>query len=80
MLSDAELVVAAAEAGAVVVRQRYGTSFARIEKSATDFATDADVAAERAVAAVLRASRPTDGIEGEELGTAGLSRLVVSGW
>ncbi|WP_129666003.1 inositol monophosphatase family protein [Phytoactinopolyspora endophytica] len=71
MLSDSELAVAAAEAGASVARERYGKPFARFEKLAMDFATDVDLAAEKAVTAVLRVARPTDGIEGEELGTVG---------
>jgi myo-inositol-1(or 4)-monophosphatase len=67
-LSDAELAVTAAQAGAAVVRSRYGGSLSRIAKGALDFATDADVEAERAITDVLRAARPDDGILGEELG------------
>jgi myo-inositol-1(or 4)-monophosphatase len=70
-LSDAELAVVAAEAGAAVVRRRYRTSLARIAKSAHDFATDADVEAEQAILDVIRAARPTDAVHGEELGVSG---------
>ncbi|HEX6445652.1 MAG TPA: inositol monophosphatase family protein [Streptosporangiales bacterium] len=69
--SDADVAVAAAQAGAAVVRERYGTPLARYEKAPTDFATDADVEAERAVSGVLRAMRPGDACEGEELGASG---------
>jgi myo-inositol-1(or 4)-monophosphatase len=70
-LSDAEVAVAAAEAGAAVVRARFGTSLTRLEKSAMDFATDADVDAERAILEVLHAARPGDACVGEELGASG---------
>jgi myo-inositol-1(or 4)-monophosphatase len=69
--SDAEVAVAAAEAGAAVVRARFGTSLARFEKSAMDFATDADIDAEKAILEVLRTARPTDAYQGEELGASG---------
>jgi myo-inositol-1(or 4)-monophosphatase len=36
-----------------------------------DFATDADIDAEHAIVAVLRAARPGDAYHGEELGTSG---------
>jgi len=70
-LSDAEVAVAAADAGAAVARTRYGTALTRFEKSAMDFATDADIAAEKAVLEVLRAARPADAYRGEELGASG---------
>ncbi len=70
-LSDAEVAVAAANAGAAVVRARYGTALARIEKAAMDFATDADIEAENAILVALRAARPTDACQGEELGSSG---------
>lgn len=69
---DAELAVRAAEAGSDVVRSLYGRRLERIAKSANDFATEADVAAERAIMDILRNARPDDGFVGEELGsTAG---------
>ncbi|MBY8874380.1 inositol monophosphatase family protein [Micromonospora sp. PLK6-60] len=70
-LTDAELAIAGARAGAAVVRARYGTPLTRIEKSATDFATAADIEAERAVLDTLRAARPDDAVLGEEGGRTG---------
>jgi myo-inositol-1(or 4)-monophosphatase len=70
-LSDAELAVAAADAGATVVRAKYGTPLRYFEKSLTDFATNADVEAEQAISDVLRTARPFDGLIGEEFGRTG---------
>ncbi|MGW0765614.1 inositol monophosphatase family protein [Streptomyces sp. NPDC002676] len=69
--SDAELAVAAAQAGAAVVREMHGEPLARFEKSAGDFATAADLAAEKAILDVLRAARPEDAVTGEESGRTG---------
>ncbi|GGW71073.1 phosphatase [Streptomyces lucensis JCM 4490] len=69
--SDARLAVRAARAGAAVVRELYGGRLARYEKSAGDFATEADLAAERAVLDVLREARPADAVTGEESGRTG---------
>ncbi|MFB7915446.1 inositol monophosphatase family protein [Streptomyces sp. NPDC056061] len=69
--TDAQLAVTAARAGAAVVREMYGASLARFEKSAGDFATAADLAAERAILDVLRAARPDDAMTGEESGHIG---------
>jgi len=69
--SDAEVAVAAAEAGARVVAAAYGQEQARFAKSATDFATQTDVDAENAITDVLSAYRPNDAREGEELGRSG---------
>jgi myo-inositol-1(or 4)-monophosphatase len=68
--TDAELAIRAAEAGSAVVRSSYGRRLERFAKSADDFATEADVAAERAIMDVLRNARPEDGFVGEELGSA----------
>ncbi|MDF3300249.1 inositol monophosphatase family protein [Streptomyces tropicalis] len=68
---DAEIAVAAAQAGADVVRSLFGRRLARIDKGAGDFATAADVAAEEAILGVLRAARPDDGVLGEEGGERG---------
>lgn len=70
-IMDHELAVAAAEAGAAVVRSRYGTPVARVEKPGGDFATTADLEAERAILDVLRAARPDDAVVGEESGRTG---------
>lgn len=66
--TDAEVAVAAAEAGAAVVRARYGGPLDRFAKSPTDFATDADLESERTIRRVLATARPADGVVGEELG------------
>jgi myo-inositol-1(or 4)-monophosphatase len=46
-LSDAEVALLAAEAGTAVVRRMYRTPVAHHLKVGTDFATDADLEAER---------------------------------
>jgi myo-inositol-1(or 4)-monophosphatase len=71
MNSDAELAVSAARAGADVVRGLYGTPLERYAKSGGDFATAADVEAEKAILAVLREARPDDAVTGEETGLTG---------
>lgn len=69
--ADAQLAVRAAQAGAAVVRDLYGSRLERYDKSAGDFATEADLAAERAILDVLRAARPDDAVTGEESGRFG---------
>lgn len=69
--SDAHLALRAARAGADVVRDMYGGSLARFEKSAGDFATAADLAAEKTIVEVLRGARPGDAVTGEESGSTG---------
>lgn len=71
MSADLEVAIAAVKAGAAVARRMYGTSVARHEKSATDFATDADLAAERAILEVIEETRPGDAVLGEEYGARG---------
>ncbi len=73
VITDAELAVAAARAGAAVVRDMYGAPLARFDKSAGDFATAADLEAERAIVAVIRGARPADAVTGEESGFTGAS-------
>jgi myo-inositol-1(or 4)-monophosphatase len=75
--SDTEIATAGASAGAAVVRAMYGRELSRIDKGAGDFATAADVEAEKAILAVIRAARPDDAVLGEEggqQGTAGARR------
>jgi myo-inositol-1(or 4)-monophosphatase len=75
--TDAEVATAAARAGAEVVRDRFGTRLGRIDKGAGDFATTADVAAEKAIVDVIRAARPAAAIlaeEGGQQGAAGAAR------
>ncbi|MFE7408748.1 inositol monophosphatase family protein [Isoptericola sp. NPDC057559] len=69
--TDVEVAISAALAGATEVAAAFGRPVTRHAKSALDFATDTDVAAERAVREVLAAARPDDGVVGEELGTSG---------
>jgi myo-inositol-1(or 4)-monophosphatase len=70
-VDDVELAITAAEAGADVVRNRFGTRLARIDKGGGDFATDVDVDAERTMIELLLASRPTDQVVAEESGRVG---------
>lgn len=69
--TDAELAVTAAQAGADVVGGMYGASLTRFEKSAGDFATAADLEAEKVILNVLRNARPDDAVTGEESGRTG---------
>ncbi|MFI5713816.1 inositol monophosphatase family protein [Kribbella sp. NPDC051620] len=71
MDSDLELAIAAAEAGAAMVRAQYGAPVVRHDKSATDFATDTDLAAEQEILGLIQRARPQDAIVGEETGTRG---------
>ena len=70
-LTDAEIAVAAATAGAVQVRQQYGGPLVRHAKEGTDFATSADLASEEAIREVLTDQRPGDAMIGEEGGRTG---------
>lgn len=70
-MTDCEVAIAVAEAGAGIVRGRFGTALRRLDKGAGDFATNADVEAEKAMIAILRRERPHDGIVGEETGCGG---------
>jgi myo-inositol-1(or 4)-monophosphatase len=70
-LSDVDVAIAAAEAGATIVARTYGSDRSRFDKSATDFATQTDIDSEAAIAAVLERHRPHDARMGEELGRSG---------
>ena len=60
----------AAAAGAAVLEKREESEFDAVNKtSAGDWVTAFDVAAENAVADVLRSERPSDAVTGEESGT-----------
>ena len=63
----------AAEAAAVELRRRFGESArgVRTKSSPTDLVSDADLAAERAIRAVLAERRPDDSILAEEGGESG---------
>ncbi|MDX3089372.1 inositol monophosphatase family protein [Streptomyces griseoaurantiacus] len=73
---DAAVAAAGARAGADVVRVRYGRRLRRIGKGGGDFATDADVAAERAILDVIRFVRPEDAVLGEEGGRRGAAYVT----
>jgi myo-inositol-1(or 4)-monophosphatase len=70
-LTDAQVALLAAEAGAAVVRRLYRTPVAHHLKVGTDFATDADLEAETAIRTILTAHRPEDAQLGEEHGASG---------
>ncbi|MFI0937551.1 inositol monophosphatase family protein [Streptomyces sp. NPDC021020] len=69
--ADAEIAAAAAKAGADVVRAMYGTRLDRVDKGGGDFATSADIEAEKTILGVIRAARPDDAFLGEEGGRQG---------
>ncbi|MFI6688273.1 inositol monophosphatase family protein [Streptomyces sp. NPDC050485] len=75
-LDDTGVAMAAARAGADVVRTMYGKRLTRIDKGAGDFATAADVEAEKTILGVLRAARPDDAVLGEEGGQQGAAEAV----
>ncbi|MGN9794944.1 inositol monophosphatase family protein [Streptomyces sp. OZ13] len=79
VLDDAGVATAAAQAGAEVVRGMYGQRLTRIDKGAGDFATAADVEAEKAILGVLRAARPDDAVLCEEGGQQG-AREAARQW
>ncbi|WP_030338408.1 MULTISPECIES: inositol monophosphatase family protein [unclassified Streptomyces] len=68
---DAAVATAGAQAGADMVRNMYGQRLNRIDKGAGDFATAADVEAEKTIIGVIRAARPDDAVLGEEGGQHG---------
>jgi len=69
-LNDVEVAIAAASAGADILRSRYGTTLERFKKSSSDFATDVDIEVEVAIFDYLRNERPGDELVGEESGDA----------
>ncbi|MFJ2032930.1 inositol monophosphatase family protein [Streptosporangium sp. NPDC087985] len=71
LITDEELALTAAQAGAAVVHTMYGASLTRFEKSRGDFATAADVEAENTILDVIRTARPGDAVTGEESGRTG---------
>lgn len=72
--TDVEVALAAVAAGSAVVRTAYGGSLVRHAKTATDFTTNADIDAERAILDVIVAARPNDAFHAEEAGRSGGSR------
>ncbi|MDW6060913.1 inositol monophosphatase family protein [Streptomyces sp. FXJ1.4098] len=75
-LDDAGVAIAAVRAGAEVVRTMYGRRLTRIDKGAGDFATTADVEAEKSILGVIRAARPDDAVLGEEGGQQGAAEAA----
>lgn len=69
--SDAEVAISAALAGAEVLRRQYGGPLTHFDKSDRDFATEADLAAERAIHDVIAEAFPGDAFLGEEGGLQG---------
>lgn len=53
------------------MRTMFGASLARLEKTGGDFATEADIEAEKAIFDVIRDARPGDAVTGEESGRTG---------
>jgi myo-inositol-1(or 4)-monophosphatase len=70
-VTDIEVAITAVSAAGEVLRRKYGTELTRQVKTPLDFATDADVDAERAIIDVIRAARPGDRIVAEESGSTG---------
>jgi myo-inositol-1(or 4)-monophosphatase len=70
-VTDVEIAIAAARAGAEALQRWYGGELTRFAKSATDFATEADLDAENAVREVILSAFPDDAFLGEEGGLAG---------
>jgi myo-inositol-1(or 4)-monophosphatase len=66
--ADVDLAVAAARAGATALISTFGSALTQELKTGIDFATEADLASERAILDVIRSARPGDGFVGEELG------------
>ncbi|WP_220449069.1 hypothetical protein [Nonomuraea mesophila] len=77
---DAAVAIAGARAGADVVRNMYGRLLNRIDKGAGDFATAADVEAEKTILGVIRAARPDDGWSARKAGSRAPPALCASGW
>lgn len=71
MSRDVEIALAAVVAGAATVRAAYGRALSIHAKSGIDFATNADLEAERAILDVITAALPDDALEGEETGRSG---------
>ncbi|MFB9469555.1 inositol monophosphatase family protein [Nonomuraea salmonea] len=71
VMTDADVARTAALAGAAIAHDLFGATHTHFDKGAGDFATEADVAAERAIIDTIRTARPDDAITGEESGHTG---------
>jgi myo-inositol-1(or 4)-monophosphatase len=80
LITNANVAITAAQAGAVVARAMYGISPTLFEKSEGDFAAAADIEAEEAILNVLRSARPDDPVTGEESGRTGPSVAERMWW
>ncbi|MFJ9366278.1 inositol monophosphatase family protein [Nocardia sp. NPDC101769] len=69
--SDVALAIRAAEAASGVIRDQFRGPVTRYGKEGDDFATQADLAAERTILDILRSARPGDRFLAEEFGTTG---------
>ena len=77
-MDDLELALAAAEAGAAILAERFGDGVRAHFKGRFDPVTEVDEAAEAAVLEVLRARRPDDALLAEESGgRVGASRTWI---
>jgi len=70
-MDDSALAIAVAQEGAAIVRDRFGTNLERLDKGSGDFATNADIEAEKAMLTLLRKECPGDATLGEESGSSG---------
>ncbi len=70
-MNDIELAITLANTGAEIVRSRFGTTLQCLDKGGGDFATNADIEAEKAMLALLHGERPEDAVLGEESGKSG---------
>lgn len=61
-VNDHDLAVVGAETGAAVLRERFGATHTRFDKGGGDFATEVDIAAEKAILEVLRHARPDNAV------------------
>ncbi|MFC4126835.1 inositol monophosphatase family protein [Nocardia rhizosphaerae] len=69
--TDIEIAIRATEVASTVIRSAYHAPLAHYAKTGDDFATEADLDAERAILRVLRAARPGDRFLAEESGLTG---------
>ncbi|MEV0683367.1 inositol monophosphatase family protein [Nocardia sp. NPDC050378] len=69
--SDVEIAIHATELASQVIRSSFHAPVTRYAKEGDDFATETDLAAERAILEILTAARPHDRFVAEESGSTG---------
>jgi len=69
-MDDIELAIAAAEAGAAMLADRFGSIFHTDMKRRFDPVTEVDEASERAILGMIRSHRPEDAVLAEESGAS----------